>query len=231
MAPTPAVTKWLRSVIEALLFAGDEHPRVIVPSFTFDNAFVIASKISPGAAVNASIVDFTSVMPSLDEITKTATEQFGLNIELPDEKWWALEYHSAENRNVKALGPYTWPVVSVTPKEVGVLRECTGYLSPTAGWSPRFMQMTEMGIPVVSPWRIFSKVIGNGFEELASTIETMSNKERAALAELQHAQLVKFTPSKTKVATQINKLMDAPELASKPIKPRPSSPARLKRVK
>lgn len=83
----------------------------------------------------------------------------------------------------------------------------SGYLNPVTAWTPRFYQVSAAGIPIVSPWRVFADYIGDAFEVLAGTIETMSTRERNALAKRQLEQIEKFVPTKTELSQIVEGVM------------------------
>lgn len=210
LAAQPEVQSWLNTVVESMLEEKKGHPSCVIPSFSFDDAFVIASKITAGAAFNAKIVDFTEFAPTLDEVINPSLEQYGNAIETPDKEWWAVEWLAKDNAHVRALGPFTWEVMTVGGKEGGVLGDCSGYLAPTATWSPRFIQMTAAGIPIVSPWRIFGDIVGPSFETLSGEVEMMTPRQRKMLAKKQHTQLKAHVPSKDQVISILDSMVDQP---------------------
>lgn len=218
LAAEPSVVSWLNSVVESLLFERDGHPSCVVPSFSFDDAFKIASKITSGAAWNAKIVDFTPFAPKLDDVINPALEQYGNAIETPDSSWWAVEWLAKDNAHVRALGPFAWEVVTVGVKEGGILGDCSGYLAPTATWSPRFIQMTEAGIPIVSPWRIFGDIVGPSFEHLAQEVEMMTPRQRRALAKRQYRDLKSHVPTADEVASLLDSMVDQPPVDKSKVK-------------
>lgn len=207
LASKPESVSWLLSIIDSLLHATDEHPNILVPAFTFDDAFKTAGKITGGAAQHVTPLDWSVMATSLKTDTDAAEGRYGpANAEYPDANWWSVE-HVPEGRAVRSLGPFTWPVQQIDHKELGLIYQSAGYLAPGSAWTPRFYQVSSCGIPLVSPWRIFADHIGDAFEVLAGTIETMPQDERDDLAKRQLEQIEKFIPTKTELSQIVEGVM------------------------
>ena len=207
LASRPKNTSWLLSVIDALLSSSADHPNILVPAFTFDDAFRTAGKITGGAAQHVTPVDWSVMATSLKADKDAAEGRYGpANAETPEGFWWSVE-HVPEGRAVRSLGPYTWPVQQVDVKELGLIYESTGYLNPVSAWTPRFWQVVDAGIPIVTPWRVFADYIGDAYEVLAQTIEFMDDDERRDLAKRQKKQMKKFVPSKLELSQIVEGVM------------------------
>lgn len=198
---------WLIAIIDALLSAGEDHPNLLVPSFTFDDAYRVAGKITGGAAQHVTPVDWSVLATSLKADTDAAVGRYGsANTETPEGLWWSVE-HIPEGRAVRSHGPYTWPVQQVGPKELELITQSSGYINPVSAWTPRFWQVVDAGVPIVTPWRVFADYIGDAYEVLASTIEYMSDDERRELAANQKSQMKKFIPGRFEIAQIVEGVM------------------------
>jgi hypothetical protein len=78
--------------------------------------------------------------------------------------------------------------------------------------------MTEAGIPIVSPWRIFGDIVGPSFEHLAQEVETMTPKQRRALARRQYRDLKAHVPSTAEVVSLLDSMVDQPPVDKSKIK-------------
>lgn len=219
LASMPDVTPWLLNIVDALANAdADDYPNLLVPAFTFDEAFRTAVKVSSGAGPNVVPIDMTAhASLTLEGMAKTKHGRkwkSGLREDLKKtapwigkEKWWATELEPM-SATVRSYGPFQWHQVR-THKNPALIMLANGLIMPTEQWSPRFVQATSQGIPILTMWRVFAKEIGPSYELLAGTIELMSKQERAELAVQQHAELIKFSPSTDDLAKLVDSLMEA----------------------
>lgn len=203
----PEVTGWLLEVIEHMLNAQKDHPALLVPAFTFNDAFRTAARVTGGAGSNVVPIDWSRMGTSLKDDLDAAKGRFGpANAETPEGNWWSVE-HAPTGRAVRSLGPYGWPVQQVGHKELELIEQSAGYLAPGTAWTPRFYQVSKAGIPLVSPWRVFADYIGDAFEVLAGAVEDMTDEERAELAARQLKQLKKFVPTRLELAQIVEGVM------------------------
>jgi hypothetical protein len=199
IAVEPKVHSWLMTVVDAILESTVDFPALMLPAFTFENAYAVAAKITPMAMARVVPVDFSTYVPKLVDVIPSPVAPD----ELHDTSFWAVESNPLAPE-VRALGHLAWPTVQVKSSNLHHLPHASGYLAPWEIWSPRFKQMTEEGIPVATVWRVFKDVIGDAWETLATTIETMPLGEREILASAQHQQFIEFIQPPSMVAHLIN---------------------------
>jgi len=222
LASQPDVTEWLLNVVRALVeVEAKKYPRVVVPSFTLDEAFRVAARVSGAAGPNVVPIDLTVYAAEAMPMTEMARKRYGdewlpeleealreLSPSIGIDDWWATDMEPFSAK-VRSYGPFQWRQFRVHRNPALSLLS-SGYISPTEQWSPRFAQLSSAGIPIVTAWQIFAKEIGDAYEVLASTIEMMDLADRRALAADQYRQLKTFSPSKETLAKKVDSLMEEP---------------------
>lgn len=201
IASDPDVTRWLREVITVLLEAGESHPSMITPSFTYDQGFRTAFAVSRGAGMKVLPIDFTSFVPALTR--PQTTDDPPVKVTTDSQPWWTTEAPVTSPR-VRNMGPFTWEVYRVKSSDVDLFFRSSGYLSPSDEWHLKIRQFPLMGKPVIVPWRSFAYQVDEAFEVLASTVEVMPERDRADLADAQLMTLTSYCPSQDDVAKQLD---------------------------
>jgi hypothetical protein len=203
IAVDPPITEWLRSVIDVILEAED-FPPIITPSFTYDQAFRIATSVTGPAGQHVVPVNFTSFVPELPALESSKDPEVDSILE--DRLWWAVEGQPASSK-VKSLGPFAWDVHRINAKDHHLFHKAGGYLAPDDHWHLKIKQIPAIGKPVIVPWRSFAQEIGVSFEALASVVEVMTPDERRDLADTQLKQLTAYSDSCVDVSTILDKII------------------------
>jgi hypothetical protein len=207
VASKPKTNSWLLSVIDHMLNDQTNHPVMLTPAFTFNDAYRTAMKVTAGAAAHVCRVDWSVMSTSLREDADAAKERWGdPNEELPEDCWWSVEQEPT-SAAVRSLGPFTWPVVKLDPKALETVYDSTAYLAPGQAWNPRFYQVAKAGLPQVAPWRFFRDAIGDSFEVLSGTIEGADADGRKEIASEQLAQLERYVMSRNELSELTESVM------------------------
>lgn len=147
--------------------AVDDHPVIVVPSWTFDLAYSAANKLCSNAANNV----FSFEPSDYFDVSASRT--------VPEHNTWGTVY-PVTSPAVNKMGVRSWEVETVTdPRQFGSV---SGILVPQAVWSPDIANGVKLGVPVASDWRTLGPQLGESFEALPANIELMNLEERDDLA-------------------------------------------------
>lgn len=176
-ARSRAVLPALLGQIEKLIGSDREaYPRVFVPAWTYDLAFVPGVALSPWARNAIYGCDPT---PWVETSNLTRTEPD------PDGRYWGT-YAKPDSREVGKMGPRLWSVERVSRTTWKELTGASGFMMPGAVWAPEARIGLELGVPLVTDWRVMCGQFGEPFEALAANVEMLP---QSGLDDLAAAQL------------------------------------------
>lgn len=151
---------------------------VLMPSWSFDHAYVAAAKICSQAAHN--VVSFDPTAYFTGEIGPAHSDR--------DDHFWVTTM-GTDSTTIKRMTSLShWDVVSVSTDYSKILG-ASAMLVPSSIWSPDIQLASSLNIPVATDWRVLGPLLGVPFEVLPENIEAMTDDERAELAKSQHDAL------------------------------------------
>lgn len=207
VAVKPDVHEWLMKVVDFLANASTSaYPRMIVPSFTYDEAFRIASLVAPGAAEGVKPVDFSKVVPDIREshLVHPSPPDLFEGYPLPgDNDWYWVTDHKIDSKPVRDMTPER-PVFQCKEEMLASYLPDTlrAFLLPFRGWSPLYAQLLREGVPVTTHWRAGAR-IGPAFDHMAVEVEHLDRAGLRKLAREQRTLLNKVSPSARRITSLI----------------------------
>lgn len=163
---------------------------VLMPSWTYDLAYVAGSRVCTQAAHNVISFD-----PSV-----YFEHQKLEHVETDEDPFWATAWKIGSPQ-VKRMGVESWSVENFE-EDVTYLREASGILVPSAIWTPDIHMGARLGVPVATDWRTLGPHLGESFEALPANVEMMSRDERSDLAAAQLSALKSRTARSTREALE-----------------------------
>lgn len=184
-------------------------PTTLFPTMPWSDMSVISSKLPKSAQMSLASLCIDSYFLSSVAPLSSSTVTNSWAIESRATKWL-----------LSTLSSLTFPVVQMKPTRFAndstvsnVLSTSYGALiSPnddgTIAWSYRWVQAMNSGTPIVSDWKITSR-IGSSWSHLAAGVEEMSLIDRFELSVSQMAEYSESIPSKNLVVQTLQTTLGA----------------------